>query len=70
MYAFELLVHWHHCNYEQHKHTKPQGIMILIADAIDNFVGGVGIGAGFVVDVKLRFPYLKYRLSFSIPPTT
>jgi zinc and cadmium transporter len=58
MYAFELLVHWHHCNHEQQNHTKPQGIMILIADAIHNFVGGIGIGAGFVVDVNLGDQYV------------
>lgn len=67
IYGFELLVHWHHCNYGQHKHTKPQGIMILIADAIHNFVGGIGIGAGFVVDVNLGISMWFVALLHEIP---
>jgi zinc and cadmium transporter len=67
MYAFELLVHWHHCNHDQQKQTKPQGIMILFADAIHNFVGGVGIGAGFIADVKLGISMWLIAILHEIP---
>lgn len=67
MYAFELFVHWHHCNKEQQTQTKPQGIMILIADAIHNFIGGVGIGAGFIVDIKLGMSMWFISLLHEIP---
>lgn len=67
MYALELFVHWHHCNKEQQKQTKPQGIMILIADAVHNLVGGVGIGAGFVADINLGISMWLVALLHEIP---
>lgn len=41
MCTFEFYAHWHHCHYQNKHQTKPQGIMILIADGIHNLVGGV-----------------------------
>lgn len=41
--------------------------MILIADAIHNFVGGVGVGAGFIVDIKLGASMWFIALLHEIP---
>jgi zinc and cadmium transporter len=67
MYAFELFVHWHHCSRDQQKHAKPQGVMILLADAIHNLIGGLGIGAAFVESPTLGISMWLVALLHEIP---
>ncbi len=67
MYALELIIHWHHCSSGQRSEAKPQGVMILLADGIHNFIGGIGIGASFVADVKLGISLWLIALLHEIP---
>jgi zinc and cadmium transporter len=67
MYAFELIVHWHHCGNEKQNHAKPQGVMILLADATHNLVGGLGIGAGFIESPSLGISMWLIALLHEIP---
>lgn len=67
MYGFELLVQWHHCRTEKQSYAKPQGVMILLADAIHNFIGGLGIGAAFVESPALGISMWLVALLHEIP---
>lgn len=67
MYAFELIVHWHHCSQEKQTHAKPQGFMILIADTIHNLIGGLGIGAAFIENTTLGISMWLIALLHEIP---
>ncbi len=49
----EHVLHWHHCHRATSEHKKPLGYLILIADGVHNFLGGLAIGALFIVDFKL-----------------
>ncbi len=53
-FVLEHVLHWHHCHHSDHKHIhKPIGPLVLVADAFHNFLGGLTIGALFVVDIRL-----------------
>lgn len=52
MFILEQFLHWHHCHRSILKH-KPVSYLILLADALHNFVGGLSIGAAFVIDIRL-----------------
>ncbi len=48
----EQLLLWHSKHHIQQK-KKPLGYLVLLADGIHNFIGGIGIGAAIISDVKL-----------------
>jgi len=51
--CLEQFLHWHHCHRTLHEHTRPLGTLILLADGLHNFVGGLAVGGTFVVDLRL-----------------
>ena len=44
-------LHWHHCHRPPSQHRQPLTYLVLIADGLHNFLGGLAIGAIFVIDV-------------------
>lgn len=55
VYTFFLLeqyLHWHHCHRPTRAH-QPLGYLILVADGLHNFVGGLAVGSAFVLDTDL-----------------
>jgi zinc and cadmium transporter len=52
MFVFEQFLHWHHCHKPVQAH-RPLGYLILLADGLHNFVGGLAVGAAFVLDVRI-----------------
>lgn len=51
--VLEQFLHWHHChNISEHK-KEPLTYLILIADGLHNFIGGLAVGASFMVDIRL-----------------
>jgi zinc and cadmium transporter len=49
----EQVLHWHHCHKGCAEHRRPLGTMVLIADGLHNFIGGLSIGALFLADFRL-----------------
>ena len=50
--VLEQFLHWHHCHRTKNAH-RPVGYLILIADGLHNFIGGLAVGSTFVLDVRL-----------------
>lgn len=51
-HVLEQFLHWHHCHRPMGQH-RPLGYLILAADGLHNFVGGVAVGSAFIVDIRL-----------------
>jgi zinc and cadmium transporter len=51
-FVLEQFLHWHHCHRSVSEHA-PLGYLILIADAVHNLLGGLAVGAAFVVDLRV-----------------
>ena len=51
--ALEQFMHWHHCHKRLVHPKEPVTILILIADGLHNFIGGLSIGSVFLVDTRL-----------------
>lgn len=48
-FLLEGILHWFHGHTDDESKTKPVATMIIIGDAIHNFIDGVAIAAGFLV---------------------
>jgi len=51
--ALEQFLHWHHCHRAQADCRKPLGYLILLGDALHNFLGGLGVAGVFLIDIRL-----------------
>jgi zinc and cadmium transporter len=51
-HVLEQFLHWHHCHRPVGAH-RPLGYLILVADGLHNLIGGLAVGAAFLVDVRL-----------------
>jgi len=52
-FALEQLLHWHHCHRASANCKRPLTYLILIGDALHNFIGGLAIASTFIVDIRL-----------------
>jgi zinc and cadmium transporter len=52
-FVLEQFLHWHHCHHSHHDHDRPLGPLILLADGLHNFIGGLAVGGAFVVDIRV-----------------
>lgn len=52
-FMLEQFLYWHHCHLTPSRHTKPVTYLILIADGVHNFIGGIAIAGAFLVNIKL-----------------
>jgi zinc and cadmium transporter len=51
-FVLEQYLHWHHCHLPASEHA-PLGYLILIADGLHNFLGGLAVGATFTLDLRV-----------------
>ncbi len=52
-FLLEQFIHWHHCHQVPSEHKHPVTYLILIADGVHNFIGGLAIAGAFLVDIKV-----------------
>ncbi|MGB5491911.1 MAG: ZIP family metal transporter [Woeseiaceae bacterium] len=52
-FVLEQVLHWHHCHRAQSDCKQPLTYLILIGDALHNFLGGLAIAGTFLIDVRL-----------------
>jgi zinc and cadmium transporter len=50
--ALEQFLHWHHCHRAPSEH-RPLTYLILIADGIHNFIGGLAVAGAFLIDIRV-----------------
>jgi zinc and cadmium transporter len=48
-YLVEQYLHWHHCHRGEACEHPPIGILVLVADGLHNLIGGLAVGASFLL---------------------
>lgn len=53
-FALEQFLRWHHCHHVscEHQH-RPLTWLVLIADGLHNFAGGLAVAGAFLIDVRV-----------------
>jgi zinc and cadmium transporter len=51
-FVLEQFLHWHHCHRAVAQHG-PLGYLILVADGVHNFIGGLAVAGAFLVDLRV-----------------
>ncbi len=51
-FLLEQTLHWHHCHRAVSKH-RPMGHLILVADGLHNFIGGMSVASAFFIDHRV-----------------
>jgi zinc and cadmium transporter len=65
-FVLEQFLHWHHCHRPVGAH-RPLGYLILLADGVHNFVGGLAVGSAFVVEIRLGIVTWLVAAAHEIP---
>jgi zinc and cadmium transporter len=52
-FVLEQFLHWHHCHRDSAACTSPTTYLILLADTVPNFIGGLAVASAFLVDIRL-----------------
>ena len=52
-FVLENFIHWHHHHSKEHPEIMPFSYLILISDAVHNFIDGIIVAASFVVALPL-----------------
>jgi len=50
--GLEQFLHWHHTHVASMERPRPVTYLILIGDAVHNFLGGLGIASTFILDAR------------------
>ena len=66
-FALEQLLHWHHCHRASAECKKPLTYLILVGDALHNFLGGMSIAGVFLLDVRLGIATWLSAAAHEIP---
>lgn len=52
-FALEQVLQWRHCRRARTENKQPLTYLVLIGDALHNFLGGLAIAGTFLIDVRL-----------------
>ncbi|RPH55507.1 ZIP family metal transporter [bacterium] len=52
-FVLEQFLHWHHCHRADAECRHPLTYLILLGDALHNFLGGLAVAGTFLVDIRL-----------------
>lgn len=52
-FFLEQALHWRHCHRAQSECRQPLTYLVLIGDALHNFLGGLAIAGTFLIDIRL-----------------
>jgi zinc and cadmium transporter len=66
-FALEQFLHWHHCHRASAECKKPLTYLVLVGDALHNFLGGLGVASVFLVDVRLGMTSWLAAAAHEIP---
>jgi len=66
-FVLEQFLHWHHCHRSDHSQHRPLGHLILLADGLHNFIGGLAVGGAFVIDIRVGIVTWLVAAAHEIP---
>lgn len=66
-FLLEQFIHWHHCHRVPSEHKRPVTYLILVADGIHNFIGGIAIAGAFLIDIKVGMVTWLVAAAHEIP---
>ncbi len=66
-FVLEQFLHWHHCHRADADCRRPVTYLILVGDALHNFLGGLAIGGVFLVDLRLGFAAWLAAAAHEVP---
>lgn len=66
-FGLEQFLHWHHCHRASADCRQPLTYLVLVGDAVHNFLGGLSIGGVFLVDVRLGLAAWLAAAAHEIP---
>lgn len=52
-FIMEQFINWHHCHKPPSQHKTPVTYLILVADAMHNFIGGLAIASSFLISIEI-----------------
>jgi zinc and cadmium transporter len=66
-FALEQLLHLHHGHRAAKTSRAPLGYLVLLADGLHNFLGGIGVASVFLLDVRLGIAAWLAAAAHEIP---
>lgn len=66
-FLLEQFLYWHHCHRVHHDAHRPVGALVLVADGLHNFIGGLAVGGAFVVDAEVGIVTWLVAAAHEIP---
>lgn len=66
-FLLEQFIHWHHCHKAPSEHKEAVGYLILLADAVHNFIGGLAIAGAFIIDIRVGIAAWLASAAHEIP---
>lgn len=66
-FILEQFLHWHHGHLVVDDRREPRTWLLLLADGLHNFLGGLAVGGAFVVDHRLGAVTFLAALAHEVP---
>lgn len=66
-FVMEQILHWHHCHIVPDDSREPVTYLILLADGLHNFIGGLAIGSSFLISIPVGIVTWIAAITHEIP---